>query len=209
LILRAKLGGEKMFRKNLVTSAVIGAMTILSSGVAMAAGHAAWTSIGDQSSIAFGSIKKNVAGEVHHFENIVATVSEDGKVEIKIDLTSLETNIDIRNERMAEHVFKNGAEATLIGKIDMDEVKEIAPGDTGLVDIEATLSLAGIDFDVEAEMLIAPLSPTRVLVTTSDFIFVSTADLGIEDGIDMLMKLADLSGITRTVPVSVRMVFEK
>ncbi|MEP3196429.1 MAG: YceI family protein [Lentilitoribacter sp.] len=198
-----------MFSKNLVTGAVIGAMTILSSGTAMAAGHSAWTSIGDQSSIAFGSIKKNVAGEVHHFENMAATVSEDGKVEIKIDLTSLETNIDIRNERMAEHVFKNRAEATLIGEIDMDEVKEIAPGDTGLVDIEATLSLAGIEFDVEAEMLVAPLSPTRVLVTTSDFIFVSTADLGIEDGIDMLMKLADLPGITRTVPVSVRMVFEK
>lgn len=198
-----------MYYKTLLAGAVVGVTTILSSGTAIAGGHATWTSVGDQSSIAFGSIKKNVAGEVHHFENIVATVSEDGKVEIKIDLNSLETNIDIRNERITEHVFKGGSDATITGEIDMDEVKAITPGDTGLVDIEATLSLAGVEFDIEAEMLVAPLSPSRVLVTTSDFIFVSTADLGIEEGVDMLMKLADLSGITRTAPVSVRMVFQK
>lgn len=198
-----------MYYKNLFAGAVIAASTILSSSAAFAGGHASWTSIGDQSSIAFGSIKKDVAGEVHHFENVAATVSEDGKVEIKIDLTSLETNIDIRNERMAEHVFKGGAEATITGEIDMDEVKAIAPGDTGLVDIEASLSLAGIEVDIEAEMLVAPLSESRVLVTTSDFIFVSTADLGVDEGVDTLMKLAKLPGITRTTPVSIRMVFEK
>lgn len=195
--------------KHLFAGTIIGAATIFTSNATFAGGHAAWTSIGDQSSIAFGSIKKDVAGEVHHFESVVATVSEEGKVEIKIDLTSLETNIDIRNERMAEHVFKGGAEATIIGEIDMDEVKEIAPGDTGLVDIEAVLMLAGLEVEIEAEMLVAPLSPNRVLVTTSDFIFVSTADLGIDEGVDMLMSLAKLPGITRTTPISVRMVFEK
>lgn len=198
-----------MYCKNLFTGAIIGAATILTSDVAIAGGHASWTSIGDQSSIAFGSIKKDVAGEVHHFENVVATVSEDGKVKIKIDLTSLETNIDIRNERIGEHVFKGGTEATISGEIDIDEVKAIAPGDTGLIDIEATMSLAGIDIDIEAEMLVAPLAPSRILVTTSDFIFISTEDLGIEEGVDILMKLAKLPGITRTTPVSVRMVFEK
>ncbi len=198
-----------MYIKHLFAGALIGAASILTTGIANAGGHAAWTSIGDQSSIAFGSIKKDVAGEVNHFENVIATVSEDGKVEIKIDLTSLETNIDIRNERMAEHVFKGNAEATIVGEIDMDEVKEIAPGDTGLVDIEAVLMLAGLEVEIEAEMLVAPLSPNRVLVTTSDFIFVSTADLGIDEGVDMLMSLAKLPGITRTTPISVRMVFEK
>ena len=198
-----------MYVKHLFAGALIGAASILTTGIANAGGHAAWTSVGDQSSIAFGSIKKDVAGEVNHFENVMATVSEDGKVEIKIDLTSLETNIDIRNERMAEHVFKGNAEATIVGEIDMDEVKEIAPGDTGLVDIEAVLMLAGLEVEIEAEMLVAPLSPNRVLVTTSDFIFVSTADLGIDEGVDMLMSLAKLPGITRTTPISVRMVFEK
>ena len=198
-----------MYVKHLFAGALIGAASILTTGIANAGGHAAWTSVGDQSSIAFGSIKKDIAGEVNHFENVMATVSEDGKVEIKIDLTSLETNIDIRNERMAEHVFKGNAEATIVGEIDMDEVKEIAPGDTGLVDIEAVLMLAGLEVEIEAEMLVAPLSPNRVLVTTSDFIFVSTADLGIDEGVDMLMSLAKLPGITRTTPISVRMVFEK
>ena len=53
------------------------------------------------------------------------------------------------------------------------------------------------------------MSEDRVLVTTEDFLMISTEDLGIDKGIDQLMKLAELSGITRVSPVAVRMVFQK
>ena len=58
-------------------------------------------------------------------------------------------------------------------------------------------------------MLVARLSENSVLVTTADFIMLSTEDLGINAGIDKLMTLAKLPGITRVTPVSVRMVFNK
>ena len=38
---------------------------------------------------------------------------------------------------------------------------------------------------------------------------VSTDELGIDAGIDKLMELAGLPGITRVAPVTIRMVFEK
>ncbi len=169
-------------------------------------GHAAWKSVADKSRVAFGSIKKNTTGEVHHFNS----VSETGELALTIDLGSVETNIDIRNERMGEHVFQKGAAtAVLTGTIDMEEVSGLKQGETKVVEIEATLAFAGSEDDIDVEMLVAKLSENRVLVTTADFMMLSTEDLGIDAGVDMLMKLAKLPGITRVTPVAVRMVFEK
>ena len=158
----------------------------------------------------FGSVKKNVAGEVHNFNNVSGTVMPDGTVKIEIDLSSVETNIDIRNERMVKHVFKDGtATAVLTGEVDMDDVSGLAVGGITTTDFEGTLAFAGTNADIEAEMLVARLSENQVLVTTADFLMLSTADLGIDAGIDKLMELAKLPGITRVTPVAIRMVFTK
>ena len=179
-------------------------------GSVFAGGHAKWSAVEDQSRIAFGSIKKDTVGEVHHFEGVTGTVGEDGKLTLAVDLGSVETNIDIRNERMLEHVFQGGkAKAMVSGEIDLDEVKDLKPGDTSIIDFEGVLAFAGINVDVEAEMLVARLAENRVLVSTADFIMVSTEDLGIDPGVNKLMELAKLPGITRDTPVAVRVVFEK
>lgn len=186
---------------------ILGAAMVMSTA-AFADNH--WKSVDDQSRVAFGSIKGNSNGEVHHFNKVKGSVSDDGKLTMDIDLSSLETNIDIRNERMTKLVFQEGtATATISGEIDMEEVNNLKPGETTVVEISATLAFAGSENDIDANMLVARLSDNRVLVTTEDFIMVSTEDLGIEAGIDALKQLASLDSITRVTPVSVRMVFEK
>ena len=169
-----------------------------------------WKSVDAMSQVAFGSIKKDVVGEVHHFSGVKGSVSDAGMLKIDIDLASVETNIDIRNERMAKHVFAEGtATASITGEIDMSEINGLKPGEMTVVEVEAQLAFAGSENDIDAEMLVARMSDNRVLVTTSDFIMISTEDLGIDAGIDELMKLASLPGITRVTPVSIRMVFDK
>ena len=193
----------------LFASAVVAA-SLMMTGSVFAGGHAKWSAVEDQSRIAFGSIKKDTVGEVHHFEGVTGTVGEDGKLTLAVALGSVETNIDIRNERMLEHVFQGGkAKAMVSGEIDLDEVKDLKPGDTSIIDFEGVLAFAGINVDVEAEMLVARLAENRVLVSTADFIMVSTEDFGIDPGVNKLMELAKLPGITRVTPVAVRVVFEK
>ncbi|MBW4707178.1 YceI family protein [Roseobacter sp. YSTF-M11] len=190
--------------------ATVATATLFVATAAFAGGHANWASVDGESSVAFGSIKNDTAGEVHHFSAVKGSVSEAGELAIMIDVSSVETNIDIRNERMTEHVFQGGsATAVLSGEIDMEELTALEVGATRLMDIEGTLTFGGLETDVEAKMLVARLGEDRVLVTTADFIMLSTEDLGIDAGIDALMELASLSGITRVTPVSVRMVFEK
>lgn len=167
-----------------------------------------WVLDNDESSLAYGSIKKNAVGEVNVFETLSGTVSEDGVARIDIDLASVETNIDIRNERMMEHVFRNAGKATLEARFDMDEISRLAVGDSAIIDSEAVLSLVGAEIEFDAEMFVARLSETRVLVSTNGMVFLGVEEAGITAGIDKLMELASLPSITRTVPVTARFMFD-
>lgn len=192
-----------------IKNALIGLCALGFASTALADGHAAtsWTLDGSTSKVAFGSIKKDTVGEVHSFETLSGTVIPDGTARIEIALNSIQTNIDIRNERMIEHVFKSAPTATLDATIDMSELDELAIGHTTVIDVEGVLSLVGVDIDIETEMFVARLSNTSVMVTTNDMLFLGTEDAGIDAGVTKLMELADLPGITRTAPVTLRLIF--
>jgi cytochrome c2 len=167
-----------------------------------------WSLNGDASRIAFGSVKKDTIGEIHSFETVTGSVSADGDVTVEIDLASVETLIDIRNERMIEHVFENAPKAVITARIDMAEVSSLSVGESTVVDTTGTLRLAGAEVALDTEMFIARISDGRVMVTTNDMIMLSMEDLGLTAGIDKLMQLADLPGITRVSPVTLRLVFD-
>jgi len=166
-----------------------------------------WTLDGEASYLAFGSIKKDKIGEVNSFSGLKGTVDADGKADVTIDLTTLETNIDIRNERMLEHVFKGAGEAQLTAQLDMDEVKGLAVGEMAIVDVEGALSLLGVSTELDLEMVVVRLAENKVMALSNDMVFVGTEELGVTAGIDKLMELAKLPGITRTSPVTLRLVF--
>jgi len=182
---------------------------IISMGsTAYAGGHAkSWTLDSENSKVAFGSIKKETVGEVHSFEAISGKVSAKGDVSIDIDLTSVQTNIDIRNERINEHVFKGATTANLSAKVDMETIAHMETGTMAVVDVEGVLSFLGQDIEVETEMFVARIADDKAVVTTNDMIFISTEDAGINEGVSKLMELAKLPGITRAAPVTLRLVF--
>ncbi len=181
--------------------------TIASAIVAMPAFAANWTLDSDASHLAYGTVKIEDVGEVNSFSNLSGHVSEDGKVEIDIDLSSVETNIDIRNERMIEHVFRKAATATLTAQIDMDAVSKLAVGETTVMEVDAKLSLVGTEVDFYTDMFILRVGEDAVMVSTNDMVFISAEDAGVTPGVDKLMELAQLPSITRTVPVTARLMF--
>lgn len=163
----------------------------------------------DTSRIAFGSVKKNTLGEVHHFEEISGSVSAEGAVVIEINLNSVQTNIDIRNERMIEHVFKAAPAATLSAQVDMAALNALPVGGSMVSEVDATLALAGTEAELYTDMFILRLAEDSVMVTTNDMIFLDTEEAGLDGGIDALKALADLSGITRAAPVTLRLMFSQ
>lgn len=189
-------------------------ITILS--IATALGLAAapafaesWTLDDSYSQLAFASVKNTYIGEVHRFDTLSGSVTEAGLVDVTIDLSSVETNIDIRNERMAEHVFNLIPTARLTAQIDMDSVTDLPVGDMMTTEIEAVLSFIGNEVDLYTNMTIVRLSEDRVMALTDDMVFLETDLIGVDAGIDVLQELASLDHITRAVPVTLRLVFNQ
>ncbi len=132
-------------------------ITIASTFIAGPVLAADWTLNSDASHLAYGTIKIDDIGEVNSFTNLSGHVREDGKVDIDIDLSSVETNVDIRNERMFEHVFRKAPAATLTAEIDMDAVSKLDVGASTTVEVDATLSLVGADVEFYTD-----IEPPRV-----------------------------------------------
>ncbi len=184
-------------------------LTIASVLVTSPALAAEWTLEPEASHLAYGTVKIGDIGEVNSFSSLSGHVSKDGKVEINIDLSSVETNIDIRNERMIEHVFRKAPSATLTAQIDMAELSELPVGASSVMEVDAAVSFVGTDIEFYTDMFVLRVAEDAVLVSTNDMVFISTEDAGVSDGVDKLMELAQLPDITRTVPVTARLMFRQ
>jgi hypothetical protein len=167
-----------------------------------------WTLNTEGSHLAFASVKNDYIGEVHTFSGLSGTVSDAGVTDIEIDLTTLETAIDIRNERMAEHVFNALPSARLSAEIDMAATQDLAVGDMMEMEVDAVLSFIGTELDLTADMVVVRLSEDRVMAMTNDMVFLETDIAGIDAGIDVLQELASLDHISRAVPVTMRLMFD-
>lgn len=187
-----------------IQTAATGLAIVLSG---MAAQAESWTLDGAASKLAFGSVKFNDTGEVHSFGGLDGTVGTDGAVSLGIDLASVETNIDIRNERMIEFVFQFAPKATVTAQIDMSAMEALRVGESTVIEADGVVSLIGTDVDLYGDLFVMRLAEDKVMVTTDSMIFLSTADAGIDAGVDKLQELASLESITRAVPVTMRLMF--
>lgn len=167
-----------------------------------------WTLDGGASSLAFGSIKNDSIGESHMFQAMSGGVDAEGAVALSIDLASVETNIDIRNERMVEHVFAGVATADLAASIDMAAMEALAVGEHMTAEIDFDLSVLGQEVQWYAPMFVMRVAEDRVLATTDGMVFLTTEEAGVDAGVNVLQELAGLESITRVFPVSARFVFD-
>ena len=173
-----------------------------------------WTLKGALSSISFGSVKKETVGETFRFSNLSGSVSEKGRVRVVIDLASVQTGVEIRDKRMRAHVFgdpdgKKRPKAILSADIDPATFTALPVGMLKPISLKIDLEFLGRRHPVEANLVVARISPERIMVLTDGMIWFSTKDLGIDEGISKLQELADLPSITRAFPVSARLVFQK
>lgn len=169
-----------------------------------------WDLVGDESKVAFGSVKVDALGESHRFNALKGAVNDNGVASIEIELASVETGIEIRNIRMKRHVFEGkGPASTLIATIDPKVINDLAPGATSIIDVTGKLAFGDKSIDINTKMFVAKLSEDRVMVTIDEMIMIGAEALGITSGVDKLMELAKLPSIGRVIPVTLRFVFEK
>lgn len=170
-----------------------------------------WNLKSDESSLHFISIKQNTIAETNRFQQLEGSVSEAGDFQFSINLSGVETNIPIRNERMNEFLFESAKFplATGKGKIDMARVSELAVGELMNIRLPVTIELHGVSVKKDVMLQVARLSSQKLWAVTEVPFIINAAEFGLTDGIEKLRELAGLPSITQAVPVSVSLVFVK
>lgn len=170
-----------------------------------------WTVSGDESHLSFVSVKADTVAEAHSFGEIDGSVAADGTATIEIPLATVQTNIDLRDERMREFLFETETypTATITAPLDPATFSGLGIGDTVTAPVTATIDLHGQTSEIDADLLVTRIAADKVLVVTATPIIITADEFGLADGVEKLRELASLPSITPAVPVTFSIVFTR
>jgi polyisoprenoid-binding protein YceI len=179
-------------------------LVILLSGVGfMAPVQADWT-VSDSSRIGFVSIKNNRIGENNAFERVSGSISESGQVVVSVDLSSVETGIGIRNERLQKMLFEVASfpTASIDAVLSDGQIAALRAGGARAESVSVNISLHGKTVSKMANVSVSS-SGGDVRVTTTQPIVITAQEFGLESGVEALQQIAGLNAISRSIPVTV------
>ena len=187
-------------------------LTVLALGVVLASpAYAGWTLDNDASRINFVSTKANTAAEVHTFGTLDGQVDDDGNATLSIDLNTVDTAIEIRDERMRDILFETAQfpTATLAASVDMAAVAGLATGETTELTTEGQLMVHGTTSSVTFDISVSRLGEDRILVASRKPVIVNASQVGLLPGVEKLREVAGLPSISPAVPVSFVLAFDR
>jgi hypothetical protein len=132
-------------------------------------------------------------------------------VELSVDLASVNTGIEIRDQRMRNLLFSvvDFPSADFTTALDLAPVNALAVGAQTNLLVQGKLQVQEIVVDVETEVSAVRLADNRLMVSTTQPLLLSASALGLADGIERLRAIANLPSISLAVPVTFQLLFEK
>jgi polyisoprenoid-binding protein YceI len=179
-------------------------LVILLSGVGFTVPvQADWT-VSDSSRIGFVSIKNNRIGENNAFERVSGSISESGQVAVSVDLSSVETGIGIRNERLQKMLFEVASfpTASIDAALSDSQIVALRAGGARAESVSVNIRLHGKTVSKTANVSVSS-SGGDVRVTTTQPIVITAQEFGLESGVAALQQIAGLNAISRSIPVTV------
>ena len=170
--------------------------------------NANWMLVENESSLNFVSTKNQHFSEIHQFKTLKGELSPEGQLQIEIDLSSIDSGIGIRDTRMQEKLFlvDKFPSANLTAQVP-DSVLTLAKGSSISATLPAKLTIMGISKTITVAVQVSRKADNGIVATSTKPILISAADFGLTAGVEILQKLAGLSGIGLTVPVNFNLVF--
>jgi polyisoprenoid-binding protein YceI len=197
-----------------LTATLLGCMSQPSQSAS--ATPASWRVEPAQSSLSFVTTKAGQPGvaaiaEVQTFRRISGELNGQGKVQFSIDLASVDTGIEIRDERLRTMLFTVGAtpQATFSAQIDPALPRGLSTAGVRDIDLDGQLTLAGQSRPVVAKVRVAALGGGLIGVSTRAPIVVNATDFGLRAGVEALRDVMGLSMISAAAPVSFALVMRQ
>jgi len=162
-----------------------------------------WHSDLSSSYLSFITTKQTNVTEVHTFENFSASLDPAGNATLVIDLGSVATNVDLRDERVCAHVFESSLfpSATATFPVDMGLIDTLPVGESVELPVEATLDFHGVSQPLSFTLWVSRLTAAKLTVGTTKPIVLDALAFNLGAGIDTLVEMAGLASIGSSIPV--------
>ncbi|WP_430462101.1 YceI family protein [Thalassolituus sp. LLYu03] len=175
-----------------------------------AAAHADWTLTAD-SSVNFLTTKNTNLTEIHHFRAVQGSIAKSGVATLNIDLTSVDTTIPVRDQRMRDILFETNRFTTAVFTtvLNPDVMKKAADGKPLLTQVAGKLALHGNEEDVQVSVMVTPARDGSLVVSSVQPVLVHADAFSLTAGIQKLREIAGLERIADVVPVNFTLTFSK
>ncbi|MFC4259065.1 cellulose binding domain-containing protein [Marinobacter lacisalsi] len=172
----------------------------------------AWSLDADDSYLGFVTTKNTHKVESHRFATLSGAVTGDGVATLDIDLNTVETGIDIRNQRLKEMLFNTGQTPTATVAIELGEnlsqVQGLDAGDVMTLEVPAQVQISGETREINSQLRVQHLGEQRFLVSSAQPLIITADQFGLEGGVEALREVAGLNSISIAVPVDFALFFE-
>lgn len=169
-----------------------------------------WKLDENRSVLNFVSVKNDHVAELHRFTELKGKWLGE-QLTIQIPVQSLDTQIDIRDERMLEHLFNAKEHPFITAKatIPHASVTDIPVLTTVPLEVDLQVFIAGEAQQVNAVVQITRTDVERFVGTTAQPVLISTKNFNLVEGVNRLREIANLDSIDYVIPVTFSVQFER
>jgi outer membrane protein OmpA-like peptidoglycan-associated protein len=156
------------------------------------------------------TVKANSIFEVHRFTGLDGTITSSGDANIKIDLTSVLSGIDVRDVRMRYLLFETFKfpNAEVSAKLDMASLRALLTTSRLTYPLRFKLSLHGLSQEIEAPVTVTRLSDSAISVATVKPIVVTADAFALGPGIVKLSEAVNGTVIATGATFTFDLLFE-
>jgi len=174
------------------------------------AGFAGWTLNPESSSLYYVTSKAAAISELNTFGELNGTIDDNGNASVAISLASVDTAIDIRNQRMQEIVFQvaNYPLASISLTANGARLAASNPGQSFMESYDATIDIHGTKQTMTVELAVTKLRDGGLLVTLAKPLIVNAASFGLAESVEQLREIAGLPSINNNVVVDFTLQFD-
>jgi polyisoprenoid-binding protein YceI len=168
-----------------------------------------WQLNNNASSFYYVTSKASAVSEVNNFGELSGSIDNSGKATLIIDLSSVDTAVDVRNQRMRDILFQvaDFPQAIASLEVDVEALEAMTAGMSVTGSYQLSLDLHGVTESLSADLQVTKLNSNALQVQLAMPLIVNAATFGLADGVEELRELAGLPSINGNVIVGLSLLF--
>jgi len=161
------------------------------------------------SNVYMQTVKNNAVFETHQFTAVEGSISKDADANVKIDLASIDSGVDVRDVRMRFLLFETYKfpHAEISAKLDKGKLQGLSTETRVTYPLDLTVSLHGIVKKIETVVWVTRINDTTVSVATIKPIIITAESFGLVAGIAKLAEAVGGIPIASAASISFDLVF--